>query len=109
MSDIQEFEVQVDGSSYLVDIGLKSFCVRTGDVDDDGYISTRIIEDSFGDCNPLISLWNSWEYQRVQGAARTSMEGAARTSMEYKCIRAAVECAIERHEERCLEEAFGDQ
>jgi hypothetical protein len=92
MSTEQNFEVVVDGIDYSV-------AVSTSGNSDTFRVATNngelVITESWGDCNPLKSLWNTWQYQSVHGAARTSME--------IRCIKEAVTSEIKAHEEFCLE------
>ncbi len=92
MSSNQEFNITINGSDYSVSTGLKSFYIAdvTGG-------NLRVITDEWGDCNPLESLWGDWKYQTTHGAARESME--------LKCIRNAVEQAVEAHRDFYIENA----
>lgn len=88
----QEFTVSVGGADYHV------FTSTNGNNDSFQVVDRntgRTVTDSFGDCNPLRSLWSSWRYQTVHGAARAAME--------HKCIRESVEREIESHMEFCLD------
>lgn len=86
----------------------QKFSVVVNVIDYDVYTSTRgsndtfhvttnngalTVTDSFGECNPLRSLWSNWRYQSVHGAARDAME--------LKCIKEAVEREVEAHIEFC--------
>lgn len=90
MSNDQNFEVVIDGTTYDVETGLKTFRVSMSGRDLDGKYKTRVLIEEFGDCNPLVALWKGWKYQTTFGAARNSME--------LKCIRDAVREVIEEHE-----------
>jgi len=92
MSTAQEFNVVVNGNDYQV-------YASTNGSNDNFTVTTNngalTITDSFGECNPLRSLWHDWRYQSVRGAVRTSME--------INCIKDAVEREIEAHIDFCLQ------
>lgn len=95
MSTAQEFDVVVSGINYHVYVSTRNnndhFTV-TADFGPGNYLT---VTDSFGECNPLRTLWKGWQYQSVHGAARASME--------IKCIKDAVVREIEAHIEFCLQ------
>lgn len=96
MSENQEFNVTVGGNDYFVSTGLKSFYVATNATG-----KLVVLTESWGDCNPLVNLWNNWKYQTTYGAARASME--------KKCIREAVELEIEAHIDFLMDEHLPEQ
>lgn len=83
--------VTVDGHDYFVQAVTRnnndSFRVE--------HVSGIVVEDSFGECNPLRALWSDWQYRGVHGAARASME--------LRCIKDAVRRAVQDHLEFSLE------
>jgi len=87
----QNFTVVVNGIEYDVHTSTNgsndTFTVHTNN-------GRTTVADCFGECNPLIDLWNDWKYQSVHGAARTAME--------LKCIRNAVLAEVEAHKEFCM-------
>ena len=93
MSTEQTFAVTIAGVDYAVYASTRgskdSFRVTA----DNGNF---VLTDSWGECNPLRSLWSDWRYQTVHGAARDAME--------LKCIKNAVEREIEAHMEFCLQQ-----
>lgn len=92
MSNQQSFDVVVDGIEYHVETSTRgsndTFMVYTNN-------GRTTITDSFGECNPLRSLWSDWRYQTVHGAAREAME--------IKCIKDAVRDEVQAHLNFCLE------
>ena len=92
MSTDQTFTVTVDGIEYDV-------CISTRGSNDSFRITSDngnfVLTDSWGECNPLRSLWPNWRYQTIHGAARDSME--------LKCIKNAVEREIDAHMAFCLQ------
>ena len=93
MSSEQTFAITVNGIEYDVYTSTRgtrdTFRITTNN-------ANLVITDSFGECNPLRSLWDDWQYQAVHGAAREAME--------LKCIKDAVEREIETHMEFCLQQ-----
>lgn len=92
MSTEQTFTVTVNGIEYDVYTSTRgsndSFRVTTNN-------GNFVLTNSWGECNPLRSLWIDWRYQAVHGAARDAME--------LKCIKSAVEAEVEAHKEFCLQ------